>query len=384
MEASNITTPAPASSDEAVTSQFANMDINEVSAHQCANCTKPAPNRCSGCIGGLDKRGKERQISYCSKECQREHWVAGHKVECRFAMDRRQLFRIGALLQWTFYSNREHVWHDDTKKVHRGDERETGQLVVQLDSHGEGSFTKFPAELFPEEREKRAVLVGGASKSAVASMGELLARLARGSDSPTSFHVLELTSVGLKSKVEIHEVKIITARPAARHKFIFVPLEATVHKDYETHHLFSVGIYGDQMWALDLCIAQYCSTTPLEHECGVFPYIDYTMRLQSTIPEDLISIRPLLTNKFEAVDLNHIGSPPTEILGRYTLDRLHAMAEMFAISANETIIERFPVKITYTWHQLASLPQADYDRAVASFKKGYDNFLTAISKEMFY
>jgi hypothetical protein len=98
-------------------------------------------------------------------------------------MERCQLFRIGAMMQWTFHRGREH----GIKNVFYEDEGETGEgghkhLVVQLDASDEGNFTRFPAELFPKEREKQAVLVDGAGKSAVASTAELLATLIKGPD----------------------------------------------------------------------------------------------------------------------------------------------------------------------------------------------------------
>jgi hypothetical protein len=185
MEANTTTTSTSANSDGPVTSRSSAMDSSEVSAHQCAVCTQPAPHRCSGCVGGRDTSGKERQISYCSKECQRQHWIDGHKLECKASVERRQLFRIGEIMQWMFYCNREYVWHDDIEQIHHGGECETdegGHLVVQLDASDEGSFTKIPADLFPKEREKRAVLVACAGKTAVASMAELLATLIKGLD----------------------------------------------------------------------------------------------------------------------------------------------------------------------------------------------------------
>jgi hypothetical protein len=190
MKANTTTTSTPGDSGEPVTPRSSTtMDSNEVGAYQCAICTQPAAHRCSGCVGGRDTSGKERQISYCSKECQRKHWIDGHKLECKGAMERRQLYKIGAIMQWVFYSNREYVWHDEIEQVHHGDKCETdegGHLVVQLDASDEGSFTKFPAELFSKESEKRAVLVACAGKTAVASMAALLAMLIKGSGFPTS------------------------------------------------------------------------------------------------------------------------------------------------------------------------------------------------------
>ena len=43
--------------------------------HQCArkSCTNPAPQICTGC----------KTARYCSKHCQKVHWIASHKTECR-------------------------------------------------------------------------------------------------------------------------------------------------------------------------------------------------------------------------------------------------------------------------------------------------------------
>jgi len=43
--------------------------------HQCSikSCTKEAHQICSGC----------KTARYCSKDCQKVHWIAGHKTECR-------------------------------------------------------------------------------------------------------------------------------------------------------------------------------------------------------------------------------------------------------------------------------------------------------------
>lgn len=38
----------------------------------CYNCNKPAQNKCAGC-----------RARYCSKDCQKAHWHAGHKRECK-------------------------------------------------------------------------------------------------------------------------------------------------------------------------------------------------------------------------------------------------------------------------------------------------------------
>lgn len=46
---------------------------------QCSNtyCTKTEENK-----GDFKKCGRCQRVSYCSRECQKEHWKAGHKVVC--------------------------------------------------------------------------------------------------------------------------------------------------------------------------------------------------------------------------------------------------------------------------------------------------------------
>ena len=45
--------------------------LDFVNPRKCANCTKPAPNRCSAC----------QKVAYCSAKCQKSHWK-NHKSQC--------------------------------------------------------------------------------------------------------------------------------------------------------------------------------------------------------------------------------------------------------------------------------------------------------------
>jgi hypothetical protein len=284
-------------------------------------------------------------------------------------------------MQWTFYRNREHIWHDHIKNVHREDEGETGEgghLVVQLDAPDQGSFAKFPAELFPRECEKRAVLVGGSGKAAVTSMGELLARLMTGSGYPTSVSLMvtDTYTLGSNSKVKIREIVV---RTTARHKVKFVPQEAAIYKDTTTLYLFSVVLRDGMQWALDPCNAQYCFTTPLQHECGFLPWDEYMINLG--VSPGYVHSQPLLTYKLAAIDLIRAGFLPKGKLGRCSPDRLHVMAEIRAISVNEAILDYFPVKTRCTWVLFSNLPQDEYDRAVACFEDGYSGLLESLAEQ---
>ena len=74
--------------------------------HACANCGNPTRRRCTGCIRDDDDQASIGPPStyYCSEIGQRGHWGTTHKIQCRRAIDRRQLFRLARLVQWAFYA----------------------------------------------------------------------------------------------------------------------------------------------------------------------------------------------------------------------------------------------------------------------------------------
>jgi hypothetical protein len=91
------------------------------SGQACANCGRFAKRRCTGCIRGdndQDSIGPPATY-YCSKACQRDHWETTHKIQCRLAIDRRQLFRLGSLVQWAFYAATKAMWYDHIMQVMR-------------------------------------------------------------------------------------------------------------------------------------------------------------------------------------------------------------------------------------------------------------------------
>lgn len=88
-------------------------------AHVCANCgNRLAMNRCRGCTADTDEQGNaiEPPTYYCNVDCQRNHWKT-HQPQCKLAVDRRQLFRIGRLIQWAFYKSVTTMWYDQILEV---------------------------------------------------------------------------------------------------------------------------------------------------------------------------------------------------------------------------------------------------------------------------
>jgi len=135
------------------------IDEREITGN-CAACARPANHRCVHCAKGVDIYGKTSQTLYCGQECQSKHWTA-HETECKLAVDRRNLYRIGSLLQWSFYAGRKAAWHEDIGRVEKieqaSDDNKTKLLVEVKDSPGL-VFPEFPESLFDEERDEQAVL----------------------------------------------------------------------------------------------------------------------------------------------------------------------------------------------------------------------------------
>jgi hypothetical protein len=161
-------TPLPSSrntgqAEEEMASQSAPVSNEEVATDKCAICAGPAKHRCARCADGVDMNGKRSPALYCGQECQHKHWTA-HKIECRLAVDRRELYNIGSLLQWAFYAGRKTIWHEDVgrvKKIEDASEDNKAKLLVWRDKSKDYTrrmFPAFPDSLFDEERDKQAVL----------------------------------------------------------------------------------------------------------------------------------------------------------------------------------------------------------------------------------
>jgi hypothetical protein len=158
-----------------------------MSSNQCAVCKGPAALLCPKCASGLDAHGQARKVYYCSRPCQAKDWDAGHKLECKVAIDRRQLFRIGSLVQGAFYQCSKAIWFQEISKVDKIEHPKTDtdpRLLVWPGEKQEGvDFPGFPDDLFEEERDERAILA--TSTSAVIIMSILMHDLVKGKSPPT-------------------------------------------------------------------------------------------------------------------------------------------------------------------------------------------------------
>jgi hypothetical protein len=163
------------------------MASDQATTHQCAVCKGTAALLCPNCATGLDAHGQESKTYYCSKACQTKDWAAGHKLECKVAVDRRQLFRIGSLVQEAFYQSSKDIRFHGISKVKKTEHLETEDgprlLVWRGERQDSIDFPAFPDDLIDEERDERAMLAS--ATSAVNTMSSLVDDLVKGEFSPT-------------------------------------------------------------------------------------------------------------------------------------------------------------------------------------------------------
>ena len=115
--------------------------------HKCANCGARATLRCGGCVEGLDGNGDPSSTYYCNQKCQKDHRMT-HKNDCKLAIDRRQLYRIGALVQHAFYVGTKAMWYDAILEARKIDAvAEKDSAVVREVEHASGASDKDRKEL---------------------------------------------------------------------------------------------------------------------------------------------------------------------------------------------------------------------------------------------
>lgn len=150
------------------------INVLPASDHEYANCGSLATQRCTGCDHGVENDGtKFSPTYYCGKDCQRDHWRT-HELGCKLATDRRQLFRIGRLVQWASYASTKAMWSDGVVDVEKVENTNGVQLRVHCyQKHDLADFPSFPKSAFTgyggmlEEADEQAVLAALASNGDV-------------------------------------------------------------------------------------------------------------------------------------------------------------------------------------------------------------------------
>ncbi|KAL2871594.1 zinc finger MYND domain-containing protein [Aspergillus lucknowensis] len=77
----------------------------------CANCGTQGTQHCAGCLEAPEYQpGDSTSVSYCSRDCQKEHWPS-HKSHCIAMHQRRKLLRTARVLKAALLTYRE-IFYD--------------------------------------------------------------------------------------------------------------------------------------------------------------------------------------------------------------------------------------------------------------------------------
>jgi hypothetical protein len=153
----------------------------EGSGATCANCGGAPKNRFAGCAEGVDRYGNHSPTYYCGKECQRKHWQATHKLDCKTANHRKKVYRAGAVLQPAFEAIRRLVWYENIQEVKWGEHDGQEKLLVYKEQmRMSDDAHEFPDELVPDKRAMRALLAYASRNLALEMMSRMLADLLKG------------------------------------------------------------------------------------------------------------------------------------------------------------------------------------------------------------
>jgi hypothetical protein len=222
---------------------------NTTPIHQCAKCVARATQLCGRRAEGVDHDGDPSPTWYCSRECQADHRDS-HKIQCKLAIDRRQLFQIGALVQHAFYASTKVLWYDEILEVRKIDPFEDDSAQVYLCRRNVRDGPDFP--VFPvgaltanggtlEERDEQAVLAASVSIGNVVS--GLLKKLVEGKQVLSGRIELQtLTSPATTPDIKIEEVVI---DPKAPRSVRFDRFDApTFVKKTPTYWIFRATLLG--------------------------------------------------------------------------------------------------------------------------------------------
>ncbi len=149
-------------------------------ATKCIKCDKPATKRCSRCSEGVDVDGNLLRTFYCGTECQLADYL-DHKVQCRHANNRKQLYRGAELLKDVFYAWRLAAFDLDLSGLEY--DGELLRLVEHVDDRrlrGHFSLFAFPIGLARDQQDNFALLTYMACNKAPANLKVLIENVFKG------------------------------------------------------------------------------------------------------------------------------------------------------------------------------------------------------------
>lgn len=366
-----------------------NNNNNEATTQQCEDCAKPARHLCPRCADGVDLHGQARKVYYCGKDCQSAHWAAGHKLECKVAIDRRSLFRTGSLVQLAFYYSSKAVWYEGVSKVQKIEQTERDgepRLLVWRGERQDGvDFPAFRDNLVEEERNRQAMLAG--SVSAVPITAPFVDNLVKGMCPRSEFQAIADAFSAANCHIKIEEVGV---RPTASRYVKFIPQDETAQNMASTCYIFRATLRNGQMFALDPCNAQYNFTTAAERGHGIFEWDSYMDRLL-VANRAAIDVQPLY---FRAPPAPLSGNFRDAQAGIFVDTDIKAAAETRAYSNLVTFLAclrgvlaprplPLPEESYLTLTQLMSFSSIDYEnkRCVAALTEVLDDVIETCKEQ---
>ncbi|KAL9028106.1 MAG: hypothetical protein Q9196_003479 [Gyalolechia fulgens] len=202
--------------------------------HLCIRCCQPATKSCAACVNApADEYGSHESSWYCGVDCQKGDWHR-HKSLCNASVLRKVLYRAAETAQELFYIYREIVFDKLIVKVARKEK----EIIVHEGLYEE-CFIPFPSSLFPEEKEKKAMLTYLACGDVCGYLGVVLKTMLN----DISSRLLE-TPVKLKAtnplKIRLHYY-----------------LDGSEDLNSYQHEVLTVTLKDGSVYVVDLAGAQY-------------------------------------------------------------------------------------------------------------------------------
>lgn len=166
---------------------------------KCSHCGKDAAGSCKGCKEDPGADGDPFKTYYCNPACQKADW-ATHKSHCLRVQGRKDLYRLGDLIQQIYYTFKENAYDVLIRKL----EVENGKLRVHLSPFSEEvpgqkcypglpCLVPFPNNMVDNLEDKLGLLVLMACNDSLANTHELVEYLLGGQFTTRNFAVLVLT-----------------------------------------------------------------------------------------------------------------------------------------------------------------------------------------------
>jgi len=238
----------------------------------CRHCQKLAAFACGDCkdVPPYEKNQGFEKTWYCSTECQKLD-SARHEAYCKVLNMRKELFRVGSLVQELFYVYRKHLFdikveaiakEGSTMRIHEG---EYSQTILRL--HGVESFQDllfpFPSASVTEIQDQQALLTHLMCDDSIGWMHGVLKYCVGGKDLTIFSLTCHVTLLTQTSDLLRSASEIVVIPKNVRRQLITIGLDGTRDDWIYSHMLLQVELTGGEEYAIDLAGAQHGYYEPI-------------------------------------------------------------------------------------------------------------------------